>query len=293
MRASVIINPISGVRLPGDSIGRRVALARRLLTRHAVDGVVAVTEYAGHASELAAEAVRDGRDLVVAWGGDGTVNEVAGPLIHGHVALGVVPAGSGNGLAHGLGVPVRPAAALEQALTGSARPIDVGECAGRRFFNVAGVGFDAAVAERFNRESHVRGLLAYVHSIAPRFLSYEAVPCVIDADGERLALPALMVTIANCREFGAHAVIAPRARPDDGWLDLVIIPDRSPVDRLSLVPHVFAGTLDRVEGVLMRRVTTVRITADRPMNCHVDGEPHHGGAAIDVRILPGALTVRY
>ena len=204
----------------------------------------------------------------------------------------MVPAGSGNGLAHGLGLPVRPADALETALDGAARTIDVGELAGRRFFNVAGVGFDAAVAARFNRTGRARGLLAYVQSVAPRFLSYEAVPCLLEADDERLALSVLMVTIANCREFGSHAVIAPRARPDDGLLDLVVIPDRSPVDRLGLVPHVFAGTLDRVDGVLMRRVARVRIACDRPLPFHVDGEPHEGAPVLEARVFPGALTVR-
>jgi YegS/Rv2252/BmrU family lipid kinase len=293
MRAAVIINPIAGLRLPGDSPERRMALARRMLARHAIEGAVWVTERAGHARELASRAVADGCDLVVAWGGDGTVNEVAVTLIHSPAALGVVPAGSGNGLARGLGLAVRPADALEKALTGSAHAIDVGEFGGRRFFNVAGVGFDAAVAARFNRQGQVRGLLAYVRSIAPRFLSYGAVPCLIEADGERIAHSVLLVTIANCREFGGHAVIAPLARPDDGLLDLVVIPDRSPVDRLSLVPHVFAGTLDRAAGVLMRRVTSVRIVFERPQACHVDGEPHDGAAVVEARILPGALAVRY
>jgi YegS/Rv2252/BmrU family lipid kinase len=292
MRAAVIINPIAGLRLPGDTPERRMALARRMLARHGVVGAVWVTERAGHARELASQAVGDGCDLVVAWGGDGTVNEVAGTLIHSPAALGVVPAGSGNGLAHGLGLPVRPAVALEKALTGSARTIDVGEFGGRCFFNVAGIGFDAAIAARFNRQNHIRGLLAYVQSIAPRFLFYEATPCLIEADGEKSAYSVLLVTVANCREFGGHAVIAPHARPDDGLLDLVVIPDRSPVDRLSLVPHVFAGTLDRVHDVLMRRVTSVRITFDRPLPFHVDGEPHEGVPVVEARILPGALTVR-
>jgi YegS/Rv2252/BmrU family lipid kinase len=292
MRAAVIINPIAGLRLPGDTPERRVALARRMLARYGVEGAVWVTERAGHAGELATRAVADGYDLVVAWGGDGTVNEVAVTMIQSAAALGVVPAGSGNGLAHGLGLPVRPAAALEKALTGSARSIDVGEFGGRRFFNVAGVGFDAAIAARFNRQGHVRGLLAYVQSIAPRFLSYGAVPCLIEADGERIAQSVLLVTIANCREFGGHAVIAPHARPDDGLLDLVVIPDRSAVDRLSLVPHVFAGTLDRAARVLMRRVKSVRIAFEQPQAYHVDGEAHEGAPVLEARILPGALTVR-
>jgi len=292
MRAAVIINPIAGIQLPGDTPDKRIALAKRVLARHGVDGVVSVTERAGHAHQLAREAVEAGVQLVVAWGGDGTVNEIAGVLICRQAALGIVPAGSGNGLARGLGIPIRPAEALHRALAGSERSIDVGELGGQWFFNLAGMGFDAAIAERFNRQGQTRGLLAYVQFIAPRFLSHQAVPCVLEADGERLDLSVLMVTIANCREFGGHAVIAPHASPDDGRLDLVAIPDRSAVDRLGLIPHVFAGTLHRVRDVLMRRVTRVRIAFDRPMVFHVDGEPHDGAPILEARIHPAALTVR-
>jgi diacylglycerol kinase (ATP) len=292
MRAAVVINPIAGVRLPGDRPERRVALARRALARHGIDGVVSVTERAGHAHELADRCVGDGYDLVVAWGGDGTVNEVATALTHSRTALGIVPAGSGNGLAHGLGLPIRPLAALERALAASGRRIDVGELAGRQFFNVAGVGFDAAVAWRFNREGHIRGPLAYVESIAPNLLSYQAIRCVIEADEVETVQKVLMVTIANCREFGSHAVIAPRARPDDGLLDLVVIPDRPPVDRVGLLPHLFAGTLDRVAGIVMRRIARIRISSDRPLPFQVDGEPCEGCSVLDGRVLPSALIVR-
>jgi diacylglycerol kinase family enzyme len=192
MRALIIINPIAGVRLPGDTPDRRVALARRLLARHGIDGAVRVTERAGHARELAAQAAAEECELVVAWGGDGTVNEIAGVLIRSPTALGIVPAGSGNGLAHGLGLPVRPIAALERALVGSERKIDVGEFGGRRFFNVAGIGFDAAVAARFNRQGHARGPLACVGP-SPPFPVLRGGPCVIGTDGESLSI-VLMVT---------------------------------------------------------------------------------------------------
>ncbi|MBE3071359.1 MAG: diacylglycerol kinase family lipid kinase, partial [Acidobacteria bacterium] len=212
--------------------------------------------------------------------------------VHGPVSLGIVPAGSGNGLAHGLGIPARPAAALEAALAGSDRSIDVGTLGGRLFVNVGGAGFDAAMARRFNRLGPARGFLAYVRSTAPRFLSHQAAPCRLDIDGDLVDVRVLLVTVANCREFGNHAVIAPRARPDDGLLDLVVIPERAALDRLTLIPHVFAGTLDRVQGVLMRRVTRVVISSDRVLPFHVDGEPHEGARVLEARVVPGALKVR-
>jgi diacylglycerol kinase (ATP) len=292
MRVAVIINPIAGSRARGGSAGQRVDAARRVMARHGVQATIYLTGAAGDARTMARRAVEDGCDLVVAWGGDGTVNEVAGALVHRPVALGIVPAGSGNGLAHGLGIPNRPAAALEAALAGADRSIDVGELGGRLFVNVGGVGFDADIARRFDRLGPTRGFLAYVRSTAPRLLSHQAAPCTLEIDGETISARVLLVTVANCREFGGHAVIAPRAKPDDGLLDLVVIPERAALDRLTLIPHVFAGTLDRVEGVLMRQVTRVVISSDRALPFHVDGEPHEGGRALEARIIPSALMVR-
>src|SRR5881296_1381917 len=143
MPIAIIINPMSGARSRAGAIGGRVELARRVAAACGETADVFVTEQAGHARDLARTARAGGARLVVAWGGDGTVNEVASALAFGDVPLGIVPAGSGNGLARELHVSRRPEQAIAAALRAEARLIDVGEIEGQRFVNVAGIGFDA------------------------------------------------------------------------------------------------------------------------------------------------------
>ena len=159
MRAAVIVNPGSGhVRARTRGGETRVSLAERLVAASdsskdvvATTVDVIATTAAGHGRELAASFVAKKYDRVIAWGGDGTVNEVAGPLIGTETAFGVVSAGSGNGFAHSIGLPADPEAALRTALTAPIVPIDVGMIGHRHFLNVAGVGFDAVVAQRFEK----------------------------------------------------------------------------------------------------------------------------------------------
>ncbi|HVB37012.1 MAG TPA: diacylglycerol kinase family protein, partial [Vicinamibacterales bacterium] len=149
MPVAVLINPIAGRRLTPADIRDRVELATRAIRSHGEEPVVHVTGAPGEGTSRARAAVEAGARLVVAWGGDGTVNEVASGLVHGPAALGIVPAGSGNGLARELGIPRWPERALARALEAPERLIDAGELGGRLFVNVAGVGFDAWIARRF------------------------------------------------------------------------------------------------------------------------------------------------
>ena len=140
---AIIINPISGGVRP-DAARARAELASAIVDRHGDPAEVFVTERAGHARELTRAAVARGARLVMAWGGDGTINEVASTLAFGEIPLGIVPAGSGNGLARQLGISRQPADAIRQAIAAEPRRIDVGELGDRLFVNAAGVGFDAA-----------------------------------------------------------------------------------------------------------------------------------------------------
>ena len=155
MSIAVIINPISGGARP-DAIGERASLAAALIEKHGETADVFITQRAGHARELAKVAVSQGARLVIAWGGDGTINEVASALAFADVPLGIVASGSGNGLATELGVNRRPELALEGSIQAAPRVMDVGELGGRLFVNVAGVGIDAHVAWQFN-QAHTVG----------------------------------------------------------------------------------------------------------------------------------------
>jgi diacylglycerol kinase (ATP) len=160
---AVIINPISGAGRRPDVARQRAELATAFLHRRGVDGEVFVTERGGHARELARAALGRGVSLCIAWGGDGTVNEVASALAFTHASLAIIPSGSGNGLSREVGIPFEPPAAFEIALGGRERVIDAGEIEGRLFFNLAGVGLDARVAHQFAATGLMRrGFVRYL-----------------------------------------------------------------------------------------------------------------------------------
>jgi diacylglycerol kinase (ATP) len=291
MKATVIINPIAGARRGADPPASRAALARRVLADHGVEGDVVFTRASGHAKRLAREAVEGGASMVFAWGGDGTINEVASALAFGPGVLGVVPSGSGNGLARALGVPTDPELALGHGLQRPERTIDLGEFGGRLFVNVAGIGFDAVVASAFARSAR-RGFLPYLRAAGREFLKYEPVEYELDVDGERLHEAAVLVAVANSNQYGNGATIAPDARLDDGALDLVVVGRLSAVERIATAPRLFTGGIADAPGVTTRRVTRVRITAAEPMLFHVDGEPLAGGTTLEVMVHPRALRIR-
>ncbi len=293
MRAVIIINPVAGGRARGLAATERVALARRALERSGVAGDVALTERRGHARELSAEAVRSGCDVVVAWGGDGTINEVGAALVGSAAALGIVRAGSGNGMARELGIPAAPGAALAIALAGDERRVDAGRFQGRTFFNVAGIGFDAWMAGCFDSfGGERRGLARYTIATFRRGFTYPAADYLLEVDGERLETRALVLAIANFRQYGGNVIVAPPARPDDGMLDLVAVGPRGPASRLLLLPRLYGGTLHLAAGVLVRRARRIVVTAAEPAPSHVDGETMAPATRIEAEIIPGALKVR-
>lgn len=292
MKAVVIINPVAGgrARLAPE---RRVAIARAALVRAGVDGEVRLTERAGHGRELAQAAVEAGSELVIAWGGDGTINEVASALIGRSASLGIVRAGSGNGLARELGIPKRPDLALAAALGGAERAMDTGEIDGRLFLNIAGIGFDATMAVQFNGlGTERRGALRYTASVVRGVFRYRPVEYEIEADGEPLRVRALLLAIANLPQYGSNAVIAPRAVPFDGLLDLVVVGERGPLGRVGLVPRLFDRSIHKAPDVTFRPVRHLVISSPAPMAYHVDGEPLLGGTRLEARIFPRSLRVR-
>ena len=290
---AVIINPISGTGRRPDEPRRRAELAASLIERRGLEAEVFLTERGGHARELAQAAVAHGASMCIAWGGDGTINEVASALAFSQVPLAVVPSGSGNGLARELAIPLQPAAAFEVALGGRDQVIDAGEIEGRLFFNVAGLGFDARVAHEFAVTGHARRGFGRYMSIAMREL-IRFVPDLytISANGTQLETRALFIAIANSRQYGNGATIAPGARIDDGALDVVIVGERSPWSAIVQMPALFSGKVDRLPGVTIIATADVEICARHDVIYHVDGEPSLAGKSVRARVHPGALRVR-
>ncbi|HKY19774.1 MAG TPA: diacylglycerol kinase family protein [Vicinamibacterales bacterium] len=297
---SIIINPVSGPARRGSG-AERVALAARMLDRLGVKADVRVTERAGHAHQLAMEAAAAGVDLVVAWGGDGTMNEVARALVQRGdeaapgqplPALGLVPGGSGNGLARELGIPFDPARAIERAIQASVRQIDAGELGGRLFFNVAGIGLDAHVAALVSTRINHRGLLPYLKATAGDLLRYAPIDYTVTADGQTSHVSALVVALANSKQYGFGATIASGASLEDGYLDLVIVEDRKLAGNLLRIPSFFLGRLHQQDGIKTSRVQELTIRSKDPMLFHIDGEAVQGTDTLVARVHPGGLRLR-
>jgi YegS/Rv2252/BmrU family lipid kinase len=288
VKVRAILNPRAGVA----AHGAREAIERG---RPAwTDYATALTRAAGHATELAREAAAAGADVVLAVGGDGTVNEVARGLVGTATALGIVPVGSGNGLARALRVPLQPARALEALERGEVRPIDVGRLNGRLFLNVAGTGFDAVVGHAFHergRRGGRRGFLGYVHMSLRELAAFRPSPLTIEWAGERLEALPFVVTLANGPQYGSGAIVNPDGRLDDGRLEIVVF-DHGPVPRLLLAAaRMFAGGLERTRGYRRLSATAATITAREPMAVHVDGDPATPATRLDVELVPRALRV--
>jgi YegS/Rv2252/BmrU family lipid kinase len=288
-----IVNPLSGAGASGGVAESRVALLQSRFSSAGIRGVVQLTERRDHAGELARAAIGAGARGVIAWGGDGTINEIGTALAGTGVVLGIIPAGSGNGFAHELEIPSDPGQAIDIALHGTARPVDAGELDGRLFFNIAGIGFDAVVAEQFNqRPLGRRGMRPYVQIGLRETFRYRAAHYRIRLDGEEFSSAALLVAFANGREYGNRIRLAPHARLDDGKLEALVVEDRTPLARLWSGRHLALGTADRAPRVLMRSIESARIETEGEMPYHLDGEVGRATGSISVRILPRALTVR-
>ena len=288
-----IVNPLSGVGADPSAAAARVVFLTDRLSRSGVSSVVRVTERRGHATELAASAIAGGARTVLAWGGDGTINEIATVVAGSNAALAIIPAGSGNGFANELGVPADPAAAIEIAVRGRDRVIDAGELNGRLFFNIAGIGVDAVIAEQFNSlPLGRRGLGPYVRIGILEAFRYRAATYRVTLDGDLVECCALVVAFANGREYGNRIRLAPQARLDDGKLEALVVEDRPAVSRLWAARHLALGTAHKAGRMVIRSVTAARVETNGEILYHLDGEIGRAQSAVDVRIRPGVLRVK-
>jgi YegS/Rv2252/BmrU family lipid kinase len=284
-----IVNPISGRR--GRS--RQVqALLAKFIAAERLDAPVVLTEGPGHATLLARTAVHEGCTRVVAVGGDGTMNEVAQGLVHTPAALALVPTGSGNGLARHLGLPLAPAAALRLAVDPAARitTIDTGLAGPRPFFNVMGLGLDADVSDRFNRQPS-RGLPAYLRTALAAFSGRRTESCTIEIGAERVQIDLLWLAVANSDQYGNGAIIAPGAHSADGLLDLLAVQPVGWLGAVNLGARLFLGNLDRSSRVRRWRAPAFVVHRPAPGLIHTDGEPHPAEARVEIKVVPASLRL--
>ena len=255
---------------------------------------VRLTTAPGDARRFASEAAAAGAEIVLAIGGDGTANETAWGLLGTSAALGLVPMGSGNGLARTLGIPLKPDAALTVLAEAVPRAMDVGMINGRPFLNVAGAGFDAQVGLDFHehgRRGGRRGVFTYVWLAVLRIMKYRAESWVLEAGGQKVEGPAYIVAFVNGRQYGGGAVLVPGARLDDGLLDIVIIEDAPALEMAWNAQRLFFGTLAGYGRYRHIASATAVLNAIGTVPYHRDGEPESAPGRLEASILPRALRI--
>ena len=287
MKTFIIINPVSGARHMEDAALERAALI------NFPDAQGAFTKYAGHATELAAQAVKDGYERVIVAGGDGTINETAKALVGTQTALGIVPKGSGNGLARELGMPLL----YEEAWTALQKAVpvacDVGQANGEYFFNLAGVGIEAEIARQFAEHGKhgARGKWPYFKLGAKAVFTYQPKTLRVRYNGKDEILTPLTLVFANGTQYGSNFKIAPRANLSDGLFDMVEV---LPVSKFKLAlaaPTFFSKTFRPVEVTRTQRTAEAVINYDGEIVYHLDGEPKVTQNELKISLLPKALRL--
>lgn len=285
--ALLIINPISGT---SNKDGLKEKVEMRLGAENiAVD--TAWTTASGDATRLAREAVERGYDMVIAAGGDGTINETATALCDTGVTLGIIPCGSGNGLARHLNIPVDIRASIEIIGRGNALLCDRGSINGLPFFCTCGTGFDATVSHKFAL-SKKRGKLTYVKNTFREYISYRPEEYIITTpDGNVITERAFCVAVCNASQYGNNAYIAPHASISDGLLDVTVIHYGNILTTALVGLDLMAGTIEKNMLIHTFRTTGLTIRRAHSGAVHLDGEPMDMDASLSILCHPGALSI--
>jgi diacylglycerol kinase (ATP) len=281
-----VLNPISGSRSRLNVPG----LIQDHVRSAGLEAKVAFTEYAGHATALARHGAREGYQVVVAVGGDGTVNEVARGLLGTGSALGIIPRGSGNGLARHLGVPLDARRALKVLGQHTLSRIDSGSINGHPFFCTAGLGFDAHISSVF-ATSQKRGFRSYVELVLREFQDFEPSPFTASFEGQQIAGECFVLAFANAAQYGNNAFIAPNADIRDGLLDLCLISRLTLQSALEISIRLMTKQLASASQATYYTAKNIHVTCDSPVKFHVDGEYVGEATDFSVQISPASLSV--
>jgi YegS/Rv2252/BmrU family lipid kinase len=281
-----IINPISGTA----SKKSMPALIDKYIDKNRFDVEIKFTEYAGHASVLAKEAREAGIDVVVAVGGDGTINEVARTLTKSKTALGIIPCGSGNGLARHLMLPLNTKGALEVINNCEIHDLDYGIINGHPFFCTCGMGFDAFISAKF-AEAGKRGPITYAENVLKEGLTYKPETYTLTLDDAEISYNAFLVSCANASQYGNDAYIAPQASMKDGLIDVVIIEPFDLIEAPSISLEMFNKTLDKNSKIKYFKTRKLHIHREHPGVIHYDGDPIEAPADLDIELVHQGIRI--
>lgn len=285
-KAVFIINLNSGTSSKDAIPG----LIDRTIDRDKFDYELVVTQYAGHASEIASKAKDDGVDVVVAVGGDGTVNEVARAIVHSQTALGIIPCGSGNGLARHLLLPMNVKKAIEVLNECQVRDLDYGIINGFPFFCTCGMGFDAFVSQKF-AEAGKRGPITYVENVLREGLKYQPETYELQDENGTIRYKAFLISCANASQYGNNAYIAPQASMSDGLMDVIIMEPFDVFEAPQISIDMFNKTLDKNSKIKTFKCRKLHIHRSKPGVIHYDGDPVMTGEDIDVELVPKGVRM--
>jgi YegS/Rv2252/BmrU family lipid kinase len=287
INTTFIVNPISGTQKKNAV----PELIETMIDHSKFNTRVVFTEYAGHAAEIAKERVAANDDICVAVGGDGTVNEVARSLVHTNTALGILPCGSGNGLARTLKIPLRPALAVKTLNKLQSQTIDSIVINDRYLsVNAAGVGFDAHIA-RLLKAAKKRGFQAYASLFFRDYASYENSNYRLTIDGRTVYRKAWFIAIANGRQYGYNLSVAPKAHIADGLLDITII-DKVPIEHIAITaPMAFMNLLDHSQHAEMFRAKEVHLEGNLDKWVNIDGEGENIGKELHFVVHPQSVKI--
>ena len=280
------MNPISGTSDKKDI----PYLIEELLDKEQFDYSIRETEYAGHAYEIAKESKEQGIDIVVAVGGDGTVNEVGRALVHSNTALGIIPTGSGNGLARHLLIPMKIKGAIQVLNDCEITDLDYGIINEHPFFCTCGVGFDAFISEKF-AEAGKRGPITYLENILKEGLKYEPETYEIEAENGTIKKKAFLISCANASQYGNNAYIAPQASMSDGMIDVIIMEPFDALEASQISIEMFNKTLDKNNKIKTFRSKEIKIYRKAPGVIHYDGDPIETGKKIVVTLKEKGIKI--
>ncbi len=284
-KALFIINPISG----GKKKDGVPELIEKYLDPVVYKLVIVFSDGVSHARQIAKEAVNK-FDLIVAVGGDGTVNEVASALVGSETQFGIIPFGSGNGLARFLGIPMDTEQAIKTLNTGNIESIDTAKLNGKPFFNMAGMGFDAHISEVFSHTKK-RGFISYIKSSIQEIARYKPQRYHLDIDGKDYEREAFMLSFANSSQYGNDAHISPKASVQDGLLDVCVI-KKFPLWRFPEMGfRMLNKTADKTRYVEIIRGKNIKVKRTDRGPVHLDGEPKVMDTDIDIEIVPHSLKI--
>ena len=285
--ATLIVNPISGGRNNKQPLVNRIT---RMLAERDIAYDTLYTSKRGEATDFARKSADSGKNLVVAIGGDGTINEVASGLVNTDVTMGIIPYGSGNGLARSLDLPMNARKAALGLFDGREYVMDVGRLNKRYFFLVAGVGFDAAVGKSFD-EHPTRGPIPYFYLSTRQYLDYIPEQIKVAFNNKSLEISPFLFAVANGLQYGNNAFIAPEAKLNDGIFDITIIHRMDVQHLFSAVPKLFTQRLADFSEAEFHKTTEVCIERQSEGAINLDGEPVHEDAVLEITMLPKSLKI--